>query len=322
MSLSPGYASLLAGLVAFVVCAIMSPVIIRFATKRGVMDKPDERKQHDKPIPTLGGTAVFSGIIASVFICFPFLPEGLTSSEIYIVMGISLGASLSFIIGLFDDLFGLKWSRKLIFQVLVAAGGILFGIKIGFLSGMHTDYIYLPSAATVIFTIAWIVALMNAMNLIDGMDGLATGISAIAAGAFMILALIQGQVVAALLSAAVLGASLGFIYFNFHPAKIFLGDSGSLLFGYLLASISIVGPFKTTTALTVALPILILALPLFDTSFAILRRSLAGQKIHEADTDHVHHRLARKGLGHRGTVLVLYGVAFVLAIVAVLIGMR
>jgi UDP-GlcNAc:undecaprenyl-phosphate GlcNAc-1-phosphate transferase len=237
-------------------------------------------------------------------------------------MGISLGASLSFIIGLFDDLFGLKWSRKLIFQVLVAAGGILFGIKIGFLSGVRTDFIYLPSTATVLFTIAWVIALMNAVNLIDGMDGLATGISAIAAGAFLILALIQGQVVAALLSAAVLGATLGFIPFNFHPAKIFLGDAGSLLLGYLLAAISIVGPFKTTTALTVALPILILALPLFDTSFAILRRTVAGRKIHEADTDHVHHQLARRGLGHRGTVLVLYGVAFVLAIIAVLIGMR
>jgi len=300
----------------------MSPVIIRFATKRGVMDKPSERKPHVKPIPTLGGTAVFCGFIAAVFVCFPFLPEGLSTDEIFAVMGISLGAALSFIIGLFDDLFGLKPSKKFTFQVLIAAGGILFGLKIGFLTGIGTDFLYLSGPITVILTILWVTALMNAINLIDGMDGLASGISAIAACAFLVLGLVQGQIVPALLSAAILGASLGFIPFNFHPAKIFLGDAGSLLLGYLLATVSIVGPFKTTTALTVALPILILGLPLFDTSFAILRRSITGRKISEADTNHVHHQLSRRGLGHRGTVLVLYGVAFILAIFAVYIGIR
>jgi len=320
VALSPIYASILAGVVALVVCALMSPAIIRFATRRGVLDQPGEHKPHTKPVPTLGGTAVFSGVIAAVFVCFPFLPNELRPDEIYAVMGISLGAALSFIIGLFDDLFGLKPSRKFLFQVLVAVGGILFGIKIGFLSGIRTDFIYLPVTATILLTILWVVALMNAVNLIDGLDGLASGISGIAAAAFLVLSLMQGQVAAALLSAAVLGASIGFIPFNFYPAKIFLGDAGSLLFGYLLASISILGPFKTTTALTVVLPILILGLPLFDTSWAILRRTVAGQKVSEGDTNHVHHQLARKGLGHRGTVLVLYGVAVVLAVIAVIIG--
>jgi len=322
VALSPVHATLLAGLVALIVCAIMSPAIIRFATRRGVLDRPGERKPHDRPVPTLGGTAVFSGVMAAVFVCFPFLPKELRPDEIYAVMGISIGAALSFIIGLFDDLFGLKPSRKFLFQVLVAAGGILFGIKIGFLSGIRTEFIYLPVALTVILTILWITALMNAVNLIDGLDGLASGISAIAAAAFLILGLIQGQIAAALLSAAVLGASLGFIPFNFHPAKIFLGDSGSLLLGYLLATISILGPFKTTTAITVALPILILGLPLFDTSWAILRRTVAGRKMYEGDTEHVHHQLRKRGLGHRGTVLALYGVAVVLAIIAMIIGSR
>jgi UDP-GlcNAc:undecaprenyl-phosphate GlcNAc-1-phosphate transferase len=322
MALAPIHATLLAGLVALIVCAIMSPAIIRFATRRGVLDQPGERKPHDKPVPTLGGTAVFSGVMAAVFVCFPFLPKELRPDEIYAVMGISLGAALCFIIGLFDDLFGLRPGRKFLFQVLVAAGGILFGIKIGFLSGIRTEFIYLPVALTVILTILWITALMNAVNLIDGLDGLASGITAIAAAAFLVLGLMQGQIAAALLSAAVLGASLGFIPFNFHPAKIFLGDSGSLLLGYLLATISILGPFKTTTALTVALPILILGLPLFDTSWAILRRTVAGRKMYEADTEHVHHQLRKRGLGHRGTVVALYGVAVVLAIIAVMIGSR
>ncbi len=320
MALSPIYAALLAGGVALVVCAIMSPAIIRFAIHRGVLDHPEESKPDRRPVPTLGGTAVFSGVIAAIFVTFPFLPEELRPDEINAVLGIALGAALIFIIGLFDDLFGLKPSRKFLFQVLVAAAGILFGIKIGFLSGIRTDFIYLPVAATVVLTILWITALMNAVNLIDGLDGLASGITAIGAMAFLVLALARGQVAAALLSAAVLGASLGFIPYNFYPAKIFLGDAGSLLLGYLLAVISILGPFKTTTALAIVLPILILGLPLFDTSWAILRRTVAGRKPYERDTEHVHHQLAKKGLGHRGTVIVLYIVAAILAVVAVALG--
>lgn len=323
MSFSPAHAVIaLAGLVALVVCLVTSPAIIRFAKNRGVMDKPDSRKLHKIPIPTLGGTAVFAGVIASVFVCFRFLPTELSPTEIYAVMGISLGAALSFIVGLFDDLFGLKPSQKFLFQVLIAGGGILFGIKIEFLTGIGVDYFFLNPFLTVILTIIWITALMNAVNMIDGLDGLASGITSIAALAFLILALIQGQIPAALLSAAVLGSTLGFLPFNFHPAKIFLGDAGSMMLGYLLATISILGPFKTTTALTVVLPILILGLPLFDTSWAILRRVVAGRKVSEADNEHVHHQLEKSRLGHRGTVLVLYGVAAILAIIAVVIGSR
>jgi len=313
---------ILAGIVALIVSIVTTPAIIRFAKKRGVMDVPKEHKKHDRPVPTLGGTALFTGFMASIFVCFPFLPEELRPEEIYAVMGITIGAGLIFIVGLFDDLFGLRPGRKFLFQVLIAAGGILFGVKIGFLTGLWTEYIYLNGPITVILTIFWITALMNAVNLIDGLDGLASGITAIAAIAFLILAIIQNQVAAALMSAAVLGVTLGFIPFNFYPAKIFLGDAGSLLLGYLLATISILGPFKTTTALTVVLPLLILGLPLFDTSWAILRRTVSGRKLYEADTDHVHHKLARRGLGHRGTVLVLYGVAAVLALIAVIVGSR
>ena len=198
----------MAGAVALLVALFASPAIIRFALKFGVVDKPDERKNHKKPIPTLGGTVIFAAIISAVFVCFPFLPHQLRPDEIYGVMGITLGASI------------------------------------------------------------------------------------------------------------------GFLPYNFNPARIFLGDSGSLLLGYMLAAISIMGPFKTTTALTVALPILILALPLFDTSWAIFRRTASGHKIYEADTGHVHHQLNKRGLSHRATVLILYAVSVVLAGIAVLIGIR
>ena len=322
MFLTPAYAILLAGLVAVVVCAIITPAMIRFAKNRGVYDKPDDRKTHVKPVPQFGGTAVFSGVIAAIFVCFPFLPDKLRPDEIYAVLGILLGAALSFIIGLFDDLFGLKPGRKFLFQILVAVGGVLFGIKIGFLSGVSAEYIYLSRPLTVILTVFWVTALMNAINLIDGLDGLAAGISAIGAAAFLTLGLMQGQIAAALISAAVLGACLGFLPYNFNPAKIFLGDSGSLLLGYLLASISIIGPFKTTTALAVVLPILILGIPIFDTSWAILRRTVSHRKIYEADHNHVHHQLSKGKLGHRGTVLTLYGVSVILAIIAVIVGMR
>lgn len=322
MVLSPAYAALMGGAVAMLVCLFSAPALIRFAIQCGAMDRPDERKPHAGPIPTLGGTAIFAGIITAVFVCFPFLPRQLRPDEIYAVLGISLGAALIFIVGLFDDLFGLSPGRKFLLQVLIAAAGVLFGIKIGFLSGLDSDYIFLSGPLSVILTVLWIAALMNAVNLIDGLDGLASGISAIAAAAFLILGLAQHQVAAALLSAAVLGASIGFLRYNFHPAKIFLGDSGSLLLGYMLATISILGPFKTTTAFTVVLPILILGLPLFDTSWAILRRTVAGRKLYEADTDHVHHQLNRRGLGHRGTVLVMYGISAILAVIAVIVGLR
>jgi UDP-GlcNAc:undecaprenyl-phosphate GlcNAc-1-phosphate transferase len=312
----------MAGIVAMMVCLLAVPALIRFCIRCGVVDKPNPRKPHDHPTPVLGGTAVFAAIITSVFVCFPFLPEHLRPDEIYAVLGISLGAALSFIVGLFDDLFGLRPARKFLFQVLIAGAGVLFGIKIGFLSGLGKDYIYLSVPLTIILTIFWITALMNAVNLIDGLDGLASGITAIAATAFLILGLAQHQVAAALLSAAVLGASIAFLRYNFHPAKIFLGDSGSLLLGYMLATISILGPFKTATALTVALPILILGLPLFDTSLAILRRTVTGRKLYEADTGHVHHQLTKRGLSHRGTVLTLYGVSVVLAVIAVIVGLR
>lgn len=295
---------------------------MRFALRQGAIDRPNSRKLHDRPIPHLGGTAVFTGFIAAVFVCYPFLPEEIRPDEINAVLGISLGAALIFIVGLFDDLFGLRPARKFLFQILIAAAGVLFGIKIGFLTGIGEGYIFLKQPVTVLLTIFWVVALMNAVNLIDGLDGLASGISAIAALAFLILGILQGQIVAAVLSAAVLGACLGFLPFNFYPAKIFLGDAGSLLLGYLLATISIVGPFKTTTALTVVLPILILGLPIFDTSYAIFRRWAAGKKVYEPDTEHVHHKLHKRGLSHRTTVLMLYGVSAVLAIVAVVVGSR
>lgn len=319
--MTPGYAALLAGVISCLVCLLATPGLIKFALQCGVVDKPGERKIHSKPVPTLGGTVVFAGFISAVFACFPVLPNELTPREIYAVLGISLGAALSFLLGLFDDLFSLPAGRKFLFQVLIATAGILFGIKIGFLSGFDSEYIYLSGPLTVILTIFWITALVNAINLIDGLDGLATGITSIAAAAFLVLGLIQGQIAASLLSAAVLGASLGFLPYNFHPAKVFLGDSGSLLLGYLLATISIIGPFKTTTAFTVVLPILILGLPLFDTSYAILRRTVSGRKLYEADMGHVHHQLARRGLSHRATVLILYGIAVILAIIAVAVGL-
>jgi UDP-GlcNAc:undecaprenyl-phosphate/decaprenyl-phosphate GlcNAc-1-phosphate transferase len=324
MILSAGYTALMAGLVAMLVTLIALPRIIRFAIRCGVFDKPSERKLHEKPIPMLGGTAVFTGIIAAVFVCFPFLPQPptLRTEEVYGVLGISLGAALCFIVGLFDDLFGLSPGRKFSLQVLIALAGVLFGIKIGFFSGLSTQYIFLPRTLTVILTVFWITALMNAVNLIDGLDGLATGISAIAASAFLVLGLYQHQYAVSLLSAAVLGACIAFLRYNFYPAKVFLGDSGSLVLGYMLATISILGPFKTTTALTVVLPILILGLPLFDTSLSILRRTIAGRKIYEADTEHVHYQLQRRGLSHRNTVLTLYGVSIILAVIAVLIGIR
>jgi UDP-GlcNAc:undecaprenyl-phosphate GlcNAc-1-phosphate transferase len=304
---------------------LIVPRLMRFALEKGILDRPGGHKIHKRETPTLGGFAIFFGFLLAMLVVFPFCRKFfINPASIYNLFGILIGAGIIFLMGLFDDIFGLPPILKLIAQVFVGVAMSLFDIRIDFLTlPFREGYIFLVPWQAWLVTIFWVVAIMNAVNFIDGVDGLACGISGIAAATFLVIALIGGQrefnAVSALLAAGLLGCCAGFLPFNFHPAKIFLGDSGSQLLGFLLAAIAITGTFKTPAALTLFVPILILGIPIFDTSWAVLRRSWQGKALFRADNSHVHHELLKRGLGPQATVLALYGVAIVLGVLAVLL---
>lgn len=235
--------------------------------------------------------------------------------------GILVGGSIIVLIGALDDRFELSAKIKLIGQLIAAAI-----VVIGF--GLQVEFINLPFGnvftmydmewLSIILTILWIVGVTNAVNLIDGLDGLAAGVSGIAIATTLVLAVLMGNVMVILLCAALLGSVVGFLFFNFHPAKIFMGDSGALFLGFSLASLSILG-FKTATIASFIVPIMILGVPISDTLFAIIRRVIHKKPISVADKNHLHHRLQEIGLSHRNTVLVIYGIATVFGICAVVL---
>ncbi len=278
---------------------------MKLAFKIGAIDVPkDNRRVHKKPIPRLGGVAIYGGtLITSLF----FINHFSSVLEMRQLVGIGVGATLITGMGIVDDVKPLKAKLKLGIQILAAFILIWSGIRIDFFTNYFNtnEYIYLSSAMISIpLTVFWVVGITNTVNLIDGLDGLAGGVSVIASVTLAYVAHISGQSIGAVLLIIIAGSCLGFLPHNFNPARIFMGDTGALFLGYMLAAISIVGVLKSATAFIV--PILALGLPIFDTSFAILRRYLSGKPIMEADKGHLHHRWLHIGLTQRNAVMVLY----------------
>ncbi|MDP9067128.1 MAG: undecaprenyl/decaprenyl-phosphate alpha-N-acetylglucosaminyl 1-phosphate transferase [Actinomycetota bacterium] len=319
------------GLVAFFVSFFTTPLVCRLSTKLGAIDRPNDRKVHAHPTPTLGGIAMFLGIMAAGAIAsrLPFF-EGIFSQTSQ-MLGILGGGVVIFLLGMVDDLRDLPAPVKLAGQVF--ASGMLF------LAGVKMQYVLLPSGTFVplsddvsfLVTVGWLVAMINAVNLIDGLDGLAAGLVAIAASAFFVytyqLSVTQGESLAALaappplLAIALVGATLGFLRYNFHPARIFMGDSGSMLLGLVLGGATVVGITNTSFISTLAqtstpqvflayspllIPLLVLALPLADAVLAVVRRARRRTSVFHADKEHLHHRLMDLGHGHRQAVVVMY----------------
>lgn len=309
-------------IVAASVSFFLTPRLIRFCRNRQILDKPSARRKHTKPTPRLGGVAVFLGFLFAIIISLPFLNQSLSQypSYVFMLMGIVIASGLCFIMGLFDDLYDLKPSVKFALQVAIALSLVFFGVQIGFITKPGDGMIFLPMWISIVITVFWVVAVMNAINLSDGLDGLAGGISLIAGIVFLAIALMRSDPIKAeipaFLSAAMIGAIIGFLPYNFPKARIFLGDSGSQLLGFLLAAISIVGAFKGPALIAIAIPIIVLGIPLLDTSLAILRRSVNGKKIYEADDEHIHHTLVKKGLKPYQAVLILCAITAVLGAVA------
>ncbi len=307
---------LVAFVLATVLAFVLTPPVKKLAILIGAVDKPNHRKVHTRLMPRLGGLSIFFGFVGAYFLLSPFLPD-IKDSAIY---GLIVGGSIIVLTGVLDDKYELSAKVKLIGQIAAAAVvAIPFGLRIEFINvpfGSVIDWHRLEWLS-IALTILWIVGVTNAINLIDGLDGLAAGVSGIATLTMWIIAIIMGNETVILLCALLLGCIIGFLFFNFHPAKIFMGDSGALFLGFSLATLSLLG-FKSATVVSFVIPLLILGVPLSDTFLAIVRRIVNKKPIAVADKSHLHHCLMQLGYSHRTTVLIIYGIASVFGLCAII----
>lgn len=287
----------LAFIIAIVVAYILTPRVISLANKTGAMDAPDERKVHSKPIPRIGGLAIYFAFIVAALFTVDLTKE---------VVGLLTGATVILVVGIIDDFKSLPAKVKLMGQIIAAVVLVLFDVRIDCITNPFGDMFFLSEYLAIPITIFWIVGLTNTVNLIDGLDGLAAGVSTIAAITILLVALQQGFLLVAVLTAALAGAAMGFLQYNFNPAKIFMGDTGSMFLGYMLAGISVLGAVKSAATIALIVPILALGLPILDTTFAIIRRYLNGTPIFKPDRGHLHHRLLDMGFTQKQAVLLMY----------------
>ncbi|WP_281883085.1 glycosyltransferase family 4 protein [Paenibacillus sp. YYML68] len=290
--------------VALIIALLMTPLVKRFAFWVGAVDAPNHRKVHSRIMPRLGGLAIFFAFVAAYFVVSP----AMNALKADVVFGLLVGGAIVVLIGALDDRFDLSPKLKLLGQVAAASVVVYSGVVIDLVNVPFGEGVVSLEWLAVPLTIFWIVGVTNAINLIDGLDGLSAGVSGIATCTMLVLALLMGNVTVVLLCAILLGSIGGFLFYNFHPAKIFMGDSGALFLGFTLASLSILG-FKQATLVSLLVPIMILGVPLSDTFFAIMRRWVNNLPISVADKSHLHHCLLQMGFSHRTTVLIIYGIA-------------
>lgn len=313
--------------IAFLISFLITPWVIKKAFDWGAVDLPDYRKVHLKPMPRMGGLAVYIAFVIAVLIGIP-----LNLSTI----GLLVGITCITIVGLLDDIKGLSPFVKLLGQIIAALSVIPFGIQVEFFTNVFNDDIINLGILSIPITISWIVMVTNAINLIDGLDGLATGISIIAALTMALVAFSQFsmgivglqemQKEILLLPLLLAAAGLGFLRYNYHPAKIFLGDSGSMLLGFTLGLISIMGFTKGAVAVSVivpslVVPLVVLGLPLLDTVFAVVRRYNNRKPIFQPDKGHLHHCLLNLGFNHPQAVLLIYGISIFMGLMAIILNL-
>ena len=295
-------------LLALAVVLLLTPGVGRFARILGVIDQPgDTRRVHELPVPRLGGIALLLGI---------FVPALAFLALDGPYRGILLGAAIATTVGAIDDFRGLPWWAKLGGQAGAAGVAIGFGVTVDRFTFPGFGSQELPEWVAGGATLVWVVAIMNMVNFLDGMDGLAAGICAIAGSTFAVIGLSLGAPEAALLAAIVAGACFGFLHHNFYPARIFMGDSGALLLGFVLGTLSVEGLVKTAALATLVLPLLVLAIPIIDTSFVFAKRLKYRQPLYAADRTHLHHRFMNIGFSQKRAVTYMYGWCVLLAAAA------
>lgn len=294
--------------VAFVASILLTPLVRRFAFRIGAVDQPNYRKVHTSIMPRIGGLAIFGAFLIGYVILRP---------EDDHAMGILIGATIIILTGFLDDMLEITAKAKILGQLSAAVVVIMYG-------GLQIEVINLPFGGQIEFgflsipiTIIWIIGITNAINLIDGLDGLAAGVSSIALIALSIMAIIMGNPFVVATAAILAASSMGFLFFNFHPAKIFMGDTGSLFLGFMISVLALLG-FKNVAIISLIIPVIILGVPISDTFFAIIRRIRMKQKIMAPDKSHLHHCLINTGFSHRQTVLIIYGIAALFGLAAIL----
>jgi UDP-GlcNAc:undecaprenyl-phosphate GlcNAc-1-phosphate transferase len=323
------------------------PLSIRLAEKSGAMDFPDERKVHTKPIARWGGLGIALSFFLALIAVYFFFPRFhsllaykhkiMSGREMIGILslkkqfwGVLFGSVFILGLGMWDDKKRISAAVKLPLQIIAAYIAMDYGVRLfGITLPWKGGYFLFPEIASQIATIFWLTGFMNTVNLMDGLDGLAAGICAIAAGTFLVVAVLQGQThvalfskqlkLAGVLSAALCGSCIGFLWYNFFPAKVFMGDGGALFLGYMLACITVIGTLKTSAFFSLIIPIVVVALPVMDVAVSILRRLRSGKEVFEADKGHLHHQLLRHGWSQREAVLGMYVVTLVLSLFSIIL---
>lgn len=297
-------------LISLVITYAITPEIKKLAMKVGAVDRPNARKVHTHIVPRLGGLAIYIGFVIAVL-----FSVGMTRE----VVGLLIGSTTIVAVGIWDDICQIPAKVKLCGQIAAALVLVGFGIQIDWLTNPFGDLIFLPWFFAIPLTVFWVIGFTNTVNLIDGLDGLAAGVSIIASISVFFMALSMGQSEPALITIALIGAAFGFLQYNFNPAKIFMGDTGSMLLGYVMAAVSIIGVVKTAATVALVVPVIALGLPIMDTLFAIARRRMSGVPIFQPDKGHLHHRLLALGFSQRQAVLSMYCVSVFLGFLALFV---
>lgn len=295
--------------ICFLISYLSTPLIKKLAFKIGAVDKPNQRKVHNHLMARLGGLAIYLSFTTMVLLTQEWTTE---------IMGLLLGGSIIVALGVFDDILDISPRVKLLGQILAAGVLVAFNIDVDFITHplggiIPLNYFSIP------ITIFWVVGITNAVNLIDGLDGLAAGVAGIAALILAFVGYLNDQSLMVILALMLAASILGFLPHNFHPAKIFMGDSGSMFLGFNLSALAIMGLAKSVTLISVFVPILILGIPIFDTLFAIIRRFINDKPIFKADKEHLHHCLLNMGLSHTQTVLAIYAINIFLGGIGILL---
>jgi len=314
--------SLLIFTVGLIVSFAITPFFVRLCHRRGIVDKPGPRRVNTRPVARMGGPAMYLGFMACLAVASLWIDH---------VFALAAAGTIVFLAGVADDVRGLKPAPKLLAEIIAAIIIFFYWNRIEYISNPFgsgvlffpeyrltvAGHLYVLKWFAFIVTVFWIVGITNTLNLIDGLDGLAAGITCIASVTFFLVSLQKAQPGSAILSAALVGVTAGFLRWNFYPAKTFMGDSGALFLGFIMSAIAVNGAFKVATALSFLLPVLALGVPIFDTAFAIVRRLGKGQPVMSApDKGHIHHRLLAAGWLHRDAVILIYIATLVLSIIA------
>lgn len=313
---------ILAFVIAMALSYILTPYAEKIAYRTGAIDVPeDNRRVHEKPIPRLGGLAIYASFVIATFIMAIVSRGFLNINKGH--LGIFAGATVIVLVGMVDDSKQISAKVKLLGQIIAALIVVYSGVRIEFVTNILNRATGMSQlkGLSIPVTIFWIVGITNTVNLIDGLDGLAAGVSSIAALSLACVAYLNYEASAGIVVLLVVlaGSLIGFLPYNFNPAQIFMGDTGSLLVGFILATVSVEGVIKSATTIAVAIPVLALGVPIFDTTFAIIRRVVNGRPIMEADKGHLHHRLLDQGLSQKQTVLILYFISMLFGASAIVI---